>query len=465
MPRPYLPIAAGFICLPVVLYSVAAPQGEQRDFSSEPTSTAKSDVPASQPAPPTSSAYADLFSRLREALVHPRPTRHPRVPDEVMTLICAREDATGAICAEADRAGLDPANEPYLAQLYFILGFVKDVQSVPWVAGKLKTPQQRYVVRDWLDGWLAVAPLAYYMEHPAEWEQVSGTWAEFFRQLMASDVTPAQRARFVLAMSLWFSDAATSESVSRLVSSSDAKPVEKLLGAFYLQERGRPVDDALIKDVVDSVTDAYLIGGVAGEMRDERFVPYLIQLLDRDLGEWPRTSVCYALKRITLAQPVDDCAGWREWYERHGSEGRRVWLEGFASRVDALLSQDRVSDAANLVWIMPWDPGLLPHYQRWTASRELCGAIAANVRPTIDPRCRAQVSALAHAICASGVDVLPNGGRLVRPFACDAEGQWCDCFRATTEVRRGKLDSFYREVSAELRYDKGNSTGTPDLRP
>jgi len=56
--------------------------------------------------------------------------------------------------------------------------------------------------------------------------------------------------------------------------------------------------------------------------------------------------------------------------------------------------KDRVSDAANLVWIMPWDPGLLPHYQRWTASRELCGAIAANVRPTIDPRCRAQVSAL-----------------------------------------------------------------------
>jgi len=239
MPRPYLPIAAGFICLPVVLYSVAAPQGEQRDFSSEPTSTAKSDVPASQPAPPTSSAYADLFSRLREALVHPRPTRHPRVPDEVMTLICAREDATGAICAEADRAGSDPANETYLAQLYFILGFVKDVQSVPWVAGKLKTPQQRYVVRDWLDGWLAVAPLAYYMEHPAEWEQVSGTWAEFFRQLMASDVTPAQRARFVLAMTLWFYDAATSESVSRLVSSSDAKPVEKTARRL-LPARARP---------------------------------------------------------------------------------------------------------------------------------------------------------------------------------------------------------------------------------
>lgn len=327
---------------------------------------------------------------------------HGNANPQLQQLMMLRFDATAAVMAAIDRLEGDPREAQLVQALYSVLGVVKDPESVAWLREKLRT-QQRLVRNHYMPHWRDS------LDGYGSWEWLQGRqrWVEFWISAGNSEVSA--RTRYLLLDVLsGFDDPAV---VRHFLEQRDRDlgPKATLEVEAYLSAHGHAADGARIQAAILKLAgkpgSTDFLSGVATELRDAAFVPYLISVTDvPSANTYPaRFPAVDALQAITFELSPMTQQEWRDWYATHGSAGRQAWMDRALDAFRLLMRADEDAALARFEKaVYRWnDIAVLRFIESELVLRpKFHSAIAGWINLTYSPTLRTRLEPLARQITA-----------------------------------------------------------------
>ncbi len=226
---------------------------------------------------------------------------HGNANERLQTLMISRFSVTENICTELDSVSFD-AYPAYVASLFHALGTVKDPASIPYLQRCLKGPKRKQVYDHWFRGWHESLRGG---ATPSELIWLTGTneWSKFFHGWAKSEKSQINRLRVLRVMQGWLHDESTQAFFAALEHDPKATDEEILLSELYLRQHGKTIDRTRLAKTISNLRTSP--GGMktllryAGSIRDEAFVPPLIEIADQKIEEEIMTPQ-RALEAITF---------------------------------------------------------------------------------------------------------------------------------------------------------------------
>ena len=309
-------------------------------------------------------------------------------------LALQRFESTAPICAALDKICLK--NDRIYAQaLFYVLGVVKDPQSIVWLRKRLNDEDAGPCLDAWLDGWLfhyggrsGVHPNVV-----ARWLTEHDRWATFLTERIALEKTSKRRMRLLRAMARNLTIEATIERFRKLEAAEFLSDKERLFVQAHLYRYGQSIDEQLLAQAIKrlrcSTNVRWLPLLVSAELPHELFLPWIIEI-HRDRpgpestdvsadGLWS-SSPLGRLREITLEPSIERADEWQAWYEKHRGETHRDWAGAVWSRSVAMVNREPANiDKVPFAWRRPLlveDRDVIEQMKVWV-THECCHEVLA----------------------------------------------------------------------------------------
>jgi hypothetical protein len=303
---------------------------------------------------------------------------HGNANEGLQTLMIRRFEVTEGVCKELDFVSFNtyPA---YVASLFHVLATTKDPASIPFLERCLKGAKRKQVYDAWLTRWHQYLRGA----APSESIWLTGTneWANFFCTWANSEKTQTNRLRVLKVMQGWLHDPQTQKYFTNLEQAPNGTSEEILLSQLYLRQHGKPLDRTRFASTIAALRKSSdgikILIRYAGSIRDEAFVPSLIEIADDKIEEEFMTPQ-RALEAITFQRGILASSGWKAWFGVNGNKGRAVWMEEAGSQLISMATTN-ISDVNAILSkaIYNWDdPAMLPYMERLATFKQLRSQIA-----------------------------------------------------------------------------------------
>ncbi len=294
------------------------------------------------------SEYENIFKEQRNLphgsmLINRYFDMHGNANKSLQKLIKARFDATDPICRELDK--IDSKKRPtYAMALYHVLGYVKDPASIKWLEKICSDGRSNEIKKYYLSHWKTFLRGAGYED--LKWIEGSEQWSGFFINRFKSERFSRNRIPILRAMQGWLHDPGTLDFFTELEKSPSTKGEELLIAQVYLHQHGKPYNVERLKETFEEFKSKKggieILLPVADEIRDELFVPWLISIAGKtykvELGS--RGEPQTILEEITFKLNILDKEGWNNWYNEHGTEGRKAWVDQAFNQIEDFLHND-----------------------------------------------------------------------------------------------------------------------------
>ncbi len=291
----------------------------------------------------------------------------------LQTLMIRRFDVTEDICKELDSVSID-SYPAYAASLFDVLATTKDPASIPFLERFLKSPKRKQVYDHWLLRWdrypRGAAPSELF------WLTSTNEWAQFFRTWANSEKSPTNRLHVLRVMQEWLHDPATQDYFTSLEHDARATDEEILISQLYLRQHGKSYDRNRLSLTIANLRKSFdgmkTVLKYAAAIRDEAFVPSLIEIADENIEEEFMTPQ-RALEAITFQRGITNSSGWKSWFKTNGQKGRAVWMEEAGSQLISM-AKTNVSGVSAILSkaIYNWDdPAMLPYMERLATFKQL----------------------------------------------------------------------------------------------
>jgi len=272
---------------------------------------------------------------------------HGNVHASLLRLEILRFEATTAVQDGIDRMEGDPARTELVNALYQVLGFVKDPASTSWLERKLGSQQRQAIYDHYLPYWQDHIGLGFgNNEGFGGWRWLTGRdrWISFFIDAHRIEPSPDRRVELMNILKGFDDPAAMEFFMSQSDTARD--PREILLVEAYLHQHEMPIDRVRIAAAVDILKkdagNRDLLIGTADALRNEAFVPYLIDTLD--VAAENITPLQYnsqdVLQGTTYQLEIKGKAAWNEWFSKHRNEGRAQWVQSAMNAFKERLARD-----------------------------------------------------------------------------------------------------------------------------
>jgi hypothetical protein len=294
-------------------------------------------------ASPNDSTYpnaaVDAVSRLEQQDARDFHDMHGNANDDLQQLMTLRFAATQTETDAIDRMAEDPSKDQLVEALYHALGFVKDPSSIDWLREKLQTGQATVVYDLYLPKWRS-------RDGFGTWEWLTGRerWIAFWLDTFDTENSPARRS-ILLDVLAGFDEPPVRQFFERRRTLT-TDPKEILIVEAYLQAHDVPADgkriEAAIHALSPSPSNFDFLVEMADQLRHEAFVPFLIEDADRpqQYVSPTRYPAQVALKGITFELSVSGRDAWRQWFARHGTQGREQWRQKVLDDFRDVLHED-----------------------------------------------------------------------------------------------------------------------------
>jgi hypothetical protein len=271
------------------------------------------------------SKFAKIFSVLKSEKYY--FDMHGNACAGLQVLMNERFAATEEICKEIEKSEEGQKNE-YIEALMSVLGFVKDLRSIPWLNEKWKSPEMKsFIVRSWFPRWYLAS---YAREANLMWIQGINRWSSFMIDKAIEEKDPATRLLLLRTLGTWFYDKDTASFMASI--ERDPKTVDKelIIAQMYLFTHFLPIDSEKLKGAIDrlKVKENQFLIEASVELRHEAFVKFLVGISDTKPEPYRGYSDAqYALEQITFVLDAKNKRDWQKWLKEYGRMKRKDWME------------------------------------------------------------------------------------------------------------------------------------------
>ena len=337
--------------------------------------------------------FADTFERLRESKI--LLGEEGQLYGELATLERAGARATKAVCAEIDRSG--PERRRYVIALYFVLGNVKDPDSIDWLRAKLQTSSSEYVYGAWIGSWIPKTGSWCSQAHRAiRTIQDPDRWLPFLAELYDRAPDSSSRTRVLELLARCFHSAVAIRFFEELADRPGIEPRLLLAVDEYLLEHERTISVGKLQACIAELDRS---GDGAATVRHEAMVPWLLRRLQAkpDEDEDEEEYIECALQNVTF-QRLKGREAWTQWYEQNKDRRRGEWVASALDEFELMLARDP-SSASGVLWDVMWDyPAVAGRVEQWLNVRKLHPAIARWLVTNYHPYWRSKLRPIAERI-------------------------------------------------------------------
>jgi hypothetical protein len=272
---------------------------------------------------------------------------HGNADKTLQQLEILRFKATATVQAGIDRMEGDPQRAALVRALYKVLGFVKDPASTTWLEKKLRSPQRKSIYDNYMWSWMDGVGFGFgNNEGFGGWRWLSGRsrWIAFFITTY-NDESSSDRRVGLMNILKGFDDPAAMR-FFKAQRETVRDPREILLIEAYLYQHDLPADGERIASAISSLKgdpdNRNLLIGTADALRNEAFVPYLIDTLDvAEKNVIPAQYLSQdVLQDVTFELDTEGKTAWNAWYSKHRSESRAQWVQSAVASFKARLARD-----------------------------------------------------------------------------------------------------------------------------
>jgi hypothetical protein len=327
---------------------------------------------------------------------------HGNANRELQHLMRLRFAATKDVMRGIDRMQGDAHDAAMRSALFGVLGFVKDPASIEWLRAQRRSNAENFY-RDYLPTWMTR------LDGFGSWEWLTARarWIAFWREAFEDERSPARRIELLDVLGQFDDASVVSFFSARRIAATD--PKEVLVVESYLNAHAVVADDERVAGAVDALRDAPqdedFLTSMAGRLRHEAFVPFLIDVSDKaEPDTFPlHDSAERILQAITFACDVHGKPAWQTWYAAHGEEGRAGWMHSAIDGLRAEQSRDLAQAAQHFDKLVHcWnDIALLPFVKdELAAHAQFHSAIAGWINLTYSDAQRERLRPLAEQVGA-----------------------------------------------------------------